>query len=97
MEKDEARKNSGLLHLIRWCALPVKQHELFPILRGMTDAELLLAATKIKGAAGRVAWAEYGRRLKYFDFDISVTTGSGKIEVKFEAKGPPAHTLPQFS
>lgn len=94
---DEQRQNRGLLHLVRWCALPTRPHELFQILKGLTEDELLLAATKLRGAVGRIAWAEFARRVGYFDFEISIATSAGRLDVSFEAKAPPIHNFPQFS
>jgi hypothetical protein len=91
------RKQRGLLHLIRWVVMPTKPTELFHILEGLREDELILAATKIKGLAGRIAWAEFARRAGYFNFEVSVATGGGKLEVVFDAKGAPVHAHPQFS
>lgn len=89
-------KRKGLLDLVRWCSLPTRPSELFQILKTIRDDELLLASTQLKGSVGRIAWAEVARRFGYFDFDISVTTGVGTLDVSLDAKALPVHDNPIF-
>ena len=92
----EVQSRRGILHLVKWCVLPTQPSELFVILRGLRDDELLLAMTKLKGVVGRISWAEYGRRQGYFAFDVAVTSGAGKLSVDFSAPAVPIHELPQY-
>lgn len=85
------------MQLIRWVNYPCNAAELFPILAGCREDELIVAATHIKGNTGRIAWAELARRYGYFNFEIGVSTGAGKFEVTFEAASPPIHDLPQYT
>ncbi len=94
-EKAKARK--GIIQLVMWCAIPTHPHDVFSILRSMREDELIMAATQLKGSAGRLAWVELGNRYGYFKFDISITTGNGKLEVEAVAVGTPAHDFPGFN
>lgn len=91
-----SERRHGLLDLIRWCILPTRPAELFKILEDIREDELVLAATHIGGAAGRIAWAEYAKRKGYFNFAIEVTSSIGKLNVGFQANAKPVHDLPQY-
>ncbi len=90
-----AKKRLGLLHLIHWCSDPSNPADLFKILESLTDMELL-AGLRLDGNPGRLAWAEHGRRKRFFDFDISVARGVGKVDVCFTAAAAPIHDYPKY-
>lgn len=85
------------MQLVRWVNYPSNPLELFEILKAIRDDELVVAADKIGGNTGRIAWAEIARRRGYFEFDVAVSQGVNGLELSFSATAPPIHDLPQYS
>jgi hypothetical protein len=90
------QRSGGAINLIRWCSFPTTPTELFAILDDTTEDELVLVMQSVKGAAGRLAWAAYGKKRGFFDFDIGISTGHGKTHIDFMAPGLPVTDLPQY-
>jgi len=62
------------------------------ILTALTPNDLQFGLMHLRSEpAGRVCWAEYGRRFKFFDFQIKVSEMDGTFTVKFEAASEPIH------
>jgi hypothetical protein len=83
--------SAELRNLITWTHSP-EPERLKEVLAAMTDGDLMLAMTHLKAdPAGRIAWAEYGRRVGYIDFEIRTVVVEGRIHVTFEGEAKPIH------
>lgn len=63
------KRGGGALRLVGWAHFPRAAAEAFEMLRDTTDDELIILM-KAGGAAGRIAWAEYGKRKWNIEFGI---------------------------
>ncbi len=52
----------GAVKVLGWSYWPRSAMKLYEHLETTTDEELIVLMTKIGGAAGRIAWAEWGKR-----------------------------------
>lgn len=81
--------------LMAWCGFPHPHDGLHKILKGLTERDLVhVFITNPKEPAGRIAWAEYGRRQGFVDFELSVTSTEGKVAVLFDGEALPIHSSP---
>lgn len=83
--------SEAIFRLVRWTLVPDPPGEILTILKDMTEQELWSAAHHLQGPAGRIAWAEYGRRKRFVDFDLRVTELDGDVRVLFEGEALPIH------
>jgi hypothetical protein len=81
-------------NLVKWTYNPDPPEQIYNILASMQDADLIVAMTSLDEAAGRVAWAEYGRRKGFFDFEIRVVQVEDSVKLSFEADTKPIHHTP---
>lgn len=83
--------SEALRNLVTWTQVP-DPDTLAKLLAAMTDGDLMVAMTHMKNdPAGRIAWAEYGRRHGYVDFQISAVVSEGRLTVRFEGDAKPVH------
>lgn len=84
--------------LHRWTLNPTDMKDLTTLLGALSNEELVYV-TYVFGTDGapvaRIAWVEYARRKKYFDFEVKMIPISSKeLRLVFEAQGAPIHTNP---
>jgi hypothetical protein len=63
------KRRGGALRLIGWAHFPRTAAEVFEMLGDTTDEELI-ELMKRGGPAGRIAWAEYGKRRWNIEFGL---------------------------
>ena len=86
--------NPAQVALVTWCNAPTTIEDLKEILAKLSDAELLILVVHMKRtAAGSVAFAEYGRRAGYYEFEFSMVDLKS---LSIEASGRPAHQAPKL-
>jgi hypothetical protein len=56
------KRRGGALRVMGWARFPKTAERLFAILEDTRNDELVLLMTKVGGASGHIAWAEFGRR-----------------------------------
>lgn len=83
--------------LLNWTQSP-DPDTLKDILAALTDGDLYLLMTTLRGpqtaAAGRIAWAEFGRRAGFVDFEVRAVVLDGRVHVTFEGEAKPIHNMP---
>lgn len=89
---EQARR---IAKLIAWTESPTLD-SLPNIIASLTDNDLFLAmgAGFRSTAAGRIAWAEWGRRAGYVDLKLKVTQMEGKLVVNYEGEAKPITEVP---
>lgn len=81
----------ALSNLITWTHTPDPE-KFEGLLSVLTDSDLLFGLTHLKTEpAGRICWAEYGRRLGFVSFEIRTVVMDGKLNVTFEGEAEPVH------
>lgn len=86
----------GAINLLRWCNFPFEPNEIFDIIKDTRTDELLVVMKISDGAAGRIAWAAYGQRRGFFNFDIAVSKSIGDLFVGFTTLGLPITEFPGY-
>jgi len=81
-------------NLVKWTHNPDPPELIHEILAAMKESDLIVAMTMLQGAAGRIAWAEYGRRKGFFDFEIKTVQVEDSVKLSFEADARPIHHAP---
>ncbi len=84
----------GVGRLLQWTYAPEPNDAIHSILRDLTNDDLLFAFTHFDGPIGRIAWAEYGRRKKFIDFEVKVVTMEGQLNLSFEGDAKAIHENP---
>jgi hypothetical protein len=88
---------ANVLTLLNWTLAP-DPLTFKAVLAELSNLELELCMSSFTGpstvAAGRIAWAEYGRRRGFIDFEVRAVSLNGKVSVTFEGEGKPIHSLP---
>lgn len=81
--------------LVTWTESPTLEG-LPEIVAGLSDADLFLAMGSDfrDTAAGRIAWAEWGRRAGYCDLKLCVSQMEGKLRVTYEGEAKPITEIP---
>ena len=88
------KPSPNLIRLVTWTHSPVAK-DLIDIVASLTDDDLYTAMTNMRGtAAGRIAWAEWGRRGGYIDLKLQVTELKGKLVVAYEGDAKPITEVP---
>jgi len=83
-----------LIRLVSWTHAP-EPEELQGILDALTAGDLMMGMTHLKHTpAGRLAWAEYGRRAGFIRFSIKTSVLDGKVRVDIGGDGLPIHYGP---
>ena len=81
-----------------WTLNPVNGVDgLKEVLARMPDDELIYTTAIYRNGepAGRIAWVEYARRKKYFEFEVRLVQVSPKsMTLLFEAEGGAVHSQP---
>ena len=92
----DPRRTKALGRLMLWTHDPRPVRDIQKILEDCTDGDLLAALETFSKntAAGRIAWAEYGRRKGYIDFELKITEGEGQLHLDFEGAAKPLHETP---
>lgn len=83
--------SDALQNLVTWTQSP-EPERLKGLLAELTDGDLMMGLTHFKTEpAGRIAWAEYGRRMGYIDFEIHTVVVDGRLHLTFEGEAKPIH------
>jgi hypothetical protein len=88
--------NDRIQRLVNWVSNPAPVAALKEIVPALTQDDLLLCIANISGPAGRIAWAELGRRRGFADFEIRFTELEGQLNLAFEAPAKAIHSEPMF-
>jgi len=86
----------ALGRLLSWTHNPDPPEEVYAILEAISDAELLFALTFFSGPVARLAWAAYGARRGFIEFEVRLTQAEGQLCLSFEGEGPVVHTTPSL-
>lgn len=86
--------STQLTNLVSWTHAP-EPDTLQDILSALSQGDLMMAMAFLKRSpAGRLAWAEYGRRAGFVDFSVRSAIMNGKVGVTFEGEALPIHHGP---
>jgi hypothetical protein len=81
--------------LVTWTINPDPPEAIYSILEELDDQDLNLLMFHFGGKPGLIAWAEFGKRKGYADFQVHAQylKGSKKqiVEMVFEAEAKPIH------
>ncbi len=86
--------NEQIKKLYSWVQSPHPPHAITEILTGLTDFDLISLMIGSDGPAGRIAWAEYGRRRKFADMQLHATEMDGVLELEFSGSAKAIHAGP---
>lgn len=87
---------AALSRLIIWTHHPA-DGVLEDVLAALDDADLLfMIRVRTSMAAARLAWAEYGRRHRFIDFELSVVQTAGDVSVHFVGDAMPVQEAPVY-
>ena len=84
------------LPLVQWVISPHPTEGIYKILESISDDDLRECFTHLNGTSARIAWAEYGRRKGYVDFEVRVAVLEGQLKLSFEGEAKPIHDTPVF-
>lgn len=88
---------ANVIKLVAWTFYPHPEDAIHGILAGIEDQDLVaLMQVSKKSAAGRIAWAEYGRRQGFIDFSVRTVRSEDQLTLEFEGYGMPIHESPLF-
>jgi hypothetical protein len=87
-------KSGALGRLMLWTYDPRPADEIEKILEVLTEDELFFAMAHFPGAAGRIAWCEYGSRKGFVQFTIKIAVVKEQLRLTFEGEGVPLHEVP---
>ena len=79
--------------LITWCHDPDGNPKTLEGLLEALEEQELRTLMDHEGPVGRVAWAEFGRRRGYADFEYFVRETEHVVELEVVSKALPAHTF----
>jgi len=81
----------SISNLLTWTRSP-NLETLPDVLADLSSGDLIMSMAIFKNdPAGRLAWAEWGRRAGYFDFQIKPVIAEGRLTIRFESKAEPIH------
>ncbi len=84
-----------LQRLVAWTISPQPPHAIQEILLDLDDDDLVVIMKKFNGPAAHIAWAEYGRRREFAEFEVrAVQLDDNRTALKFMASAKPIHTTP---
>lgn len=93
-----AESMARITALHRWTLNPTDGVEgLTKVLAVMTDDELIYTTAIYRAGepVGRIAWVEYAKRKKYFDFEVKlIPVSPSQLRLVFESQGAAIHQNP---
>lgn len=87
---------ANIVRLIVWTHDPTCE-PLAELLARLSDDDLRFAmVSTVSPSSARIAWAEYGRRRGFVNFELAVVESQGSVDVHFRGSAVPAHEAPVY-